>query len=455
LARLEQYEETGRTGLGDAVEEDLRRLAFSPHESHQALARKIEENYRNCNVRVAVTRDLLSRWLPQQQPVEAPVRDIIQGVPVRGRSTTTSELSLRLLPSDQRLRMELIANGLVHSTTSSQRGSVSFFSRSESTYTARKVVEWGARQIDAQPADAEAQTNTRLRGVQSEFDDLPLVGSLVQDVARDGYRQRREAARREVQAKVAAQARQRLDRLAEDGFGRAHEKFVERVIAPLERLELMPSYVESHTDEIRFTLRARLAGGDQLAANTPRPRALADSLLSLQVHESAVNNVLDRLELAGRHFTAQELRRHLAERLSRSQPLEPATEDDYAVTFAQQDPLLVRLQDGYAELALNIAQLESGSRTWRNFTVQVNYMPQGAGPSVELVRDGVISLAGERLGTQSQFVLRSIFARIFSDERRLNWLTEIINDEHLAGLQVTQCVIEDGWLGLSIGPKRW
>ncbi len=323
LARLEQYEQTGQVSLGQAVEEDLRRLAFSPRDEHQALANKIEEHYRNCNVRVAVSQELLSRWLPAQEPTEAAVRDTIVGVPVRGRSTTTNELSLKLLPSSERLRMELTATGFVYSTTTSQRGSVAFNSRSDSTYTARKVLEFGARQIDAQPAEAEAQTNTRLRSVQSEYDDLPLVGSIVQDFAVDGYRQRREAARREIQQKVSAQARQRLDRLAEEGFQKAHQRFIDQVLTPLARLELEPSYVESRTDEKRFTIRARLAAPRHLAANTPRPRALSDSLLSAQVHESALNNALDRMGLAGRRFTADELRKHLAEKVNRNKPLEP------------------------------------------------------------------------------------------------------------------------------------
>jgi hypothetical protein len=342
----------------------------------------------------------------------------------------------------------------VHSTTTSQRGSVAFNSRSESSYTAHKVLEFGSSRIDAQPAVAEAQTNSRLRSVQSEYDDVPLVGSLVQDYAMDRYRDRREAARREVQAKVAAQARQRLDRLAEEGFGKAHQKFVDQFVTPLSRLDLQPSYVESRTDEKRFTLRARLASPKHLAANTPRPRALADSVLSLQVHESALNNLVDRMGLAGRHFTAEELRRHVAEKLNRPKPLEPGTDEEYAVTFADTDPILLRLREGRVEATLNIAQLESGSRTWRDFTVQVHYRPQAAGRSVELVREGVISLYGERLGGQSQFVLRGTFGRIFSEDRRWNWLAEIIEDPRLAGLQVTQCVIEDGWLGLAIGPQR-
>src|SRR5690606_29856562 len=124
-----------KASIGHDISEDLKRLAYSPHQEHQDLARRIEEHYRNCNVRVAVTEELLNRYLPEQEPVEAAVRDVVLGIPVRGRSTTINELSLRLVPDPLRLRLELTVNGKVHSSTTSQRGSVAFHTRSESTYT--------------------------------------------------------------------------------------------------------------------------------------------------------------------------------------------------------------------------------------------------------------------------------------------------------------------------------
>ena len=41
--------------------------------------------------------------------------------------------------------------------------------------------------------------------------------------------------------------------------------------------------------------RFRIAGDDQLAAFTPRPRDASDSLINLQIHQSAINNTLEQL----------------------------------------------------------------------------------------------------------------------------------------------------------------
>ena len=57
----------------------------------------------------------------------------------------------------------------------------------------------------------------------------------------------------------------------------------------------------------RMTLRGRLASPDQLASNTARPQARADSLLSIQVHESAMNNFVSQLGLEGRQGPLEEV----------------------------------------------------------------------------------------------------------------------------------------------------
>ena len=193
-----------------------------------------------------------------------------------------------------------------------------------------------------------------------------------------------------------------------------------------------------------------------MAAYTPRPRAFSDSLVSLQLHESAVNNLVDQLELNGGTFTVAQLRQRIEQKFNWPGLLKADPEsDDTEVTFADRDAVRVRCEDGRLEFNLAIVKLQSGSRSWRNFNVGVWYRPKTVGDAVELARDGTISLKGERLSMQSQFVLRGTFSRIFSDDRNVPLLAEQLrSDPRLAGLQVTQFVIEDGWLGLALGPHR-
>ena len=88
----------------------------------------------------------------------------------------------------------------------------------------------------------------------------------------------------------------------------------------MDSLLLDPTVLSAKTTERRFEMRIRLAGPDQLGGHTPRPQAPSDSLASVQIHESLLNNMLERLELNGQTFDLAGLNRRLSERMHRFQP---------------------------------------------------------------------------------------------------------------------------------------
>jgi hypothetical protein len=198
-----------------------------------------------------------------------------------------------------------------------------------------------------------------------------------------------------------------------------------------------------------------LAGEDQLGSHTPRPQAPADSLASVQIHESVLNNGIQRLQLNGRTFTLPELSQHIAKRLNRPAPWEINPEHaDVKITFAEKDAVIVRCEDGQLVLTLSIAQLSKSSRKWKSFQIRAFYKPEINGRSAQLVREGVIHLIGQRLNTGAQFALRGIFSRALSKNNAWGLVPEqIVKEPKLAYAAITQFVIDDGWIGVALGPK--
>jgi len=94
-------------------------------------------------------------------------------------------------------------------------------------------------------------------------------------------------------------------------------------------------------------------------------------------------------------------------------------------------------------------------RSWRDFQVRVFYRPKLEGLSIKLVRDGIVQLSAKRLDTGSQIAVRGVFSKTFSKHRPLI-LTPIrfTEDPRLKGLVISQFVIDDGWIGLALGPDR-
>lgn len=454
LTRLENYERTESAADAQRLAEIRRQLTWSAEPAEQDLARRLEMHYRNANVRVAISAALIDRLLPAPTPTTEPVNEMILGAAVSGQSDTSTRLTVELVPDANTWRFNLVARGSVASQTRADSGPVTFFNQGQTTFVARKLILANAYGTRILPAVAEAAAHQSLNGLSTQYDSIPIVRSMVRNYAMGQHAELEGQAQAEAEQRVATRACARIDAEFEPRINAAQDRFRNRVVEPLKKLGLDPVVVTMETSASRLIFRGRLAAIDQLGAQTARPEAPADSLASAQIHESAVNNLLDHLDLAGRTFTLPELLRHVNSKLSRGEPsLPPDLPDNVELAFAKQQPLHVRCDHDELELVLNIAEIRQGKHHWRDFEVRAKYRPAPNGLSCELQRVGSIELGGQYQG-RAEVTLRGIFSKVLSKDRKLKLLPEsICSDRRLAGLEVTQFVIDDGWIGLAIGPK--
>jgi hypothetical protein len=331
---------------------------------------------------------------------------------------------------------------------------VTFFSQGQTKFVARKLVLANAYGTKVLPAVAQANAYQSLDGMATTYDSVPIIGSMVRNRAMEQRAALEPQAEAEAEQRVANRACARIDTEVDPRLTAAQEKFRSRVIDPLKKMDLDPMVVTMETSATRLTFRGRLAGADQLGAQTARPEAPGDSLASAQVHESVLNNILDRLDLAGRTFELPELLQHLSTRLGRGEVhLSTDLPEKVQITFAKQQPLHVRCERDQLQLVLNITEIRQGKHVWHDFEVRANYRPVPQGLACELQREGTIELGGQYQG-HTELTLRGIFSKVLSRERKIKLLPEsVCEDPRLRGLEVTQFVIEDGWIAVAIGPK--
>lgn len=453
LSSMEQFEDSGLPSDGRNFVAQIQRLNWSNNEKDRQLAQQLDLHYRNANIRVVLTSDLINRLIPDPQPAAGVVNDTILNARVSGSSETKADLQVKLVPDSSSLHVWVAAQGSVDSITQSTRGPATFNSRGEATFAVRKPVIFGFQGYTSENASAQANSHSELLGVQTTLDGK-LLGSFARRYAATKEEALRGEAQHEVDQKVAAQAEERLNAEVDRRMKLVDSAVREQLLAPLAKLQLETQPITLETSAQRLTARLRLAGQTQVAGHTARPQASSDSLASLQVHKSAIDNMLDRLELAGRTFTLPELFQYVAERVSQPWEVPSDLPPDAAVTFTQNDPIRVRCEDGTVRLTLVISELRRGSRQWRDFVVTANYQPQIDGLHVRLVRSGVIELGGDAKG-QSDILLRGIFSKLLPPERKIELIPALIADQRqLADLAITQCVIADGWIGLAMGPGR-
>ncbi|HVT30874.1 MAG TPA: hypothetical protein VHE81_22905, partial [Lacipirellulaceae bacterium] len=452
---LETYESTGDPTLGRYLADQEQKLQSSSSAVDRTLAEAMEQHYRNANIRVAVTAAMLNRLAGQSRDESNIVRDRVAGTFVRGMSDTRSNSRVLLDPSADSWQLELTAKGVVESNTLADGGPVQFRNHGTTNFAAREKVVVNDKGIHFKQTDANAYCRNRLVGVTTDYDWVPIFGSIVRDRALDEYGAKQGRARFEIESRVESQARESLDEQTREAVDRIRQRTYDRFAAQLDQFDIKLTPVEMKTTAERLVARVRLASDQQLGSHTPRPRALSDSLASVQVNETALTNLAVTLGLDGKRYTARELQQKIREKLPKIAVNGPLKERHETVfQFAPQDAVQAHIHDGRLELTIAFAAVEFDHEVMPKVVVHAYYTPSVAGLNAELVRDRTLGIEG-RLDSVERAELHNIFNRVLPPERHLPVVH--IDTEHekaFEGLMITQLVMEDGWLGMAVGPTR-
>ena len=215
---------------------DYQNLTLSPIEGRRQLADRVDLHYRNANLRIAVTEELINKLIPERKVEYADVDDTVLGYPVRGESAMRTEVAVRMLPDPQRVRMALEVRGAISADTTADAGPAQFHNNSQSYYVARKPLEIDMNGVSVWPVEVGVENQTQLNGVSTPLDGIPLLGAGARWVAKSQSEQSRSAAAEEVKQKIADQARERVDAEARTRLTEFVARMNERVFDPLNAL---------------------------------------------------------------------------------------------------------------------------------------------------------------------------------------------------------------------------
>ena len=451
---LEVYEQKPWALIGTKVLAASRRLERSNNPYLQKLSEIIEIHYRNANVRLAISETLLNQLVPASAPMAEPVSDQVLGARVFGSSQTTNQLSIQTVPDPRHVYLRLRANGIVSSNTRATKGLFVFHNRGMGTFAAHKDILVSPETLRVNPSQVTASNQNRTLGVESDLDLFPLIGPLARTVAMQKQSEAAPLARRIVERKLASKAQERIDVEVDAKLDEAKANLEHKLLHPLDDMALALEPVNFATTNDRAIMRYRLAGTEQLSAFTSRPRAYASSVMSLQMHQSAINNCLQRLDLAGREFHIDELYAHMSETLGREIPTPEDMDPSVVLRFAPSDCIEVRFVDGSARIYLRFAELAIGRVSqWRNLTVEAQYEPRIDGIHIEFVRvpESTLALQGRNIGFRDQMAIRTIFNKVFDPSLTLGVTPKhLLTDARFENLEVSQFELRDGWVGLSV-----
>ncbi|MCE2752128.1 MAG: hypothetical protein LW720_09585 [Pirellula sp.] len=453
LLDIESIEESSVHRCSEDIAETIQSLRFADSELQYAIANALNQQYRSANVRLSVSEEFINRLLPKDQVTSRPVQQKILGAETRGASQIQTNLRVDFLPDPTAWKLGLNLDGNIQANTRSSRSGATFYNSSNAkVQSAREVrIDPTSLSINGQPANVQSQES--LRKFSTNWDQMPIIGDMFRYVAHQEFIEKKPVAKRISQRLIAKQTDDEFDKQLQTKIDSAQEQFDKRLIGPLHSLELQPMILDMQSTDTRLVARYRVAGVNQIAAYTPRPMAPSDSLLSLQLHQSAINNLISQAIPTDRDWTVRQLADKIAEILQLPPfALPEDTPEDVIIRFMDVHPMTVEFSEGRMWLTLRIASFEQTGRIQlKNFTVKTSYIPKVEGLRASLERDALISVDGHRLGSKDRFPIRAIFSKVFAGNSSVPMVSESLASNPLAqGMLVSQLQMEQGWMGIAV-----
>jgi hypothetical protein len=463
LRNLADHELHASAETARAVMRSYRSLKDSRNAAAGSLADAVNNHYNHLNVRAIVSGSLLDRLARTTRTDSGPVRDFILGSDVFGDQTTTARVSARLLPNADAASYLVEAEGRTATETEGyprqEGGEVVIHSRSTSRFIARRRVDLTADGLRAGEPVISVRTSNRVVGASTPYSSIPLLGQFADSIAMGEA----EARRAEVEAIGASRVRDRvLPQFAAESDQRIAEmnENYRSVADRLAKRHAFPEVLSLASTATHLFALARTARHDELGGHEPLMWLPSDSLLTVQLHESAINNAFEHAELGGSTIDETSIGRLTAEAegLVDGEPApEQQEEPTISIKLADQDPVRIRLQDGLLRLQFHAAAVQKGEDRLMNQRLIVDYALEPLERTIRVVRRGEFDLqplSDSEAPAQNQAAVarvRDALELIFLPHFELG-ATPALTDRQGEPimLRLAKLSILDGWLSISL-----
>ena len=233
----------------------------------------------------------------------------------------------------------------------------------------------------------------------------------------------------------------------------------------MRELGLFPDAKHFQSSEQNLIIRTRLANGQELGAGTP-PAVDGQHGIVLQFHESLLNNSLDRLDVAGKTMSEDDLKVLLEARMSKlldrtvtfPKP-EVAGEDDEKspniLIFAATDPIRVHVGNGIISLTIRAGFKREGEEDIPHQIVTVPLKFSFSGDQLLVQRAGGVSIAPlERPKSRlAQIRNAGIIKKKFelaTPDRDTDRKFTIDYEDKKETVTITSIIPMDGWLTITL-----
>ncbi len=422
-----------------------------------ALLAVVQKNFLNYNLRLVASETFLSKLMSDARTESGGVRDFILGANVGGYQTTSTVVGVNLKPSPNSVRFDLTLNGTVQSNTTGVTSEATVNTYGYHTFYATKDVNFDGEKFTTAPALISVRPNNTTTGISTRYSGSLLFGNYADRVAAGEVASRRPQAEAIAAQRVRERVLPRFNEEADVAMKDAGAKLEKELFAGLKKVNLFPDAKVYQTSETDLKLSSRLMTAEEIGGNVPPANFLtATTGATILLHESLLNNSIDRMGFAGKTFTEEEFRKEIQTFLSTALGREivlkdrPRAEGEMpsknSFVFAKEDPIRFKAASGGLTLTLRTG-FKSDDREdipVSEITVPLNFTV--AGPEITVTR-GTIAVADVEgdLGIATKGVIRKKIQDALPD-RTVESKFKIDGPKKTVFANVTKLAVVDGWV---------
>ncbi|MEX1230249.1 MAG: hypothetical protein WEB58_08420 [Planctomycetaceae bacterium] len=403
VAALEDYEQTSSNQSAETVRNLYAQIKATSPDGGAGLTEALRETYFNYNLKVIASEKFLQHVIAEDREEHGDVIDCILGAYVTGEQTTVSEVGIDLLPGTEGIRFEITVNGTVNSNTSGDKQQATIYTEGTHYFEARKEILFKNEEFFSYPATIGVDANN------NNFDaDTPLSGlPILRGIGRSFALSRAEALRPEAEAIAASRVEDRVlpqfNEEVDKQFGQATVDLQRDVYQKLRDKNLEASAARYLSTDTHLWVNQRLMSPGELGGGTAPRQFDSPNGLVIQIHESNMNNALDRLNFAGRTMSEEEIRAEIESEFSNllGRPVElpepaplPEGEEPGPNTFvfAATDPIRVKASGGAFSLIMRTGFKQEGKEDIPMQEITIPLMFEVTGETIQVTR-GVVAVA--------------------------------------------------------------
>ncbi|MAT15102.1 MAG: hypothetical protein CMJ46_07505 [Planctomyces sp.] len=472
IAAVESYEESHKAEAASQVRTYANSFGEHALDNGERVQAALQKHYLNPNVIITASESFLSKMASDPRTTSSPISEYVGNARVSGSSTTSYNSTVNLRPNPNVAELELQLNGTVRTNTVSvvpdarigTGGNHTFNATQRLTFSGTRLALYDQPRIDVNVNNYTTSINTKADGTLFEGTGRRKAQQAI--AARRG--QTNSLTREKIINQVMPQFRSEVPQQVEE----LNKSLEEGLIAKLEEKELLPESIKTRTTDSELISASKILKEGYVAGDQPNVGPELNRGASLQVHESAVNIILDELNFAGRTMTETEVKTELEEQLSywlgkdfkfpvedvnaEGEPVEGDAEDadadeETVFIFDANDPVRVKFQGNKVHFTIRAGFKREGKDDLETqiITVPLNFtMKDEATILIEADTPEVRSESGANVA-QSNAIKKRIMAA-FPPRERSRQLEIEREGRSPIKLSILDLSALNGWLTLKI-----